>query len=273
MILDEILKHKREEVERRKRLVPISRLEAKIKSAPPPRDFAGAISGGEVSIIAEIKRASPSAGVFREDLNPVELAREYESGGAAAISVITDFKFFMGSLNYLDEVRSASALPLLRKEFIIDEYQIVESRAHGADAVLLIVAALERVKLREFIGICADLGMDALVETHDEREVELALDCGAEVIGINNRDLKTFRVSLETTKRLRPLVGEGKIIVSESGIKSPEDIDELKGIGVNAVLIGEKLVRSDDPAGTIRWLLGQTKNRKGGNDVEENTSQ
>lgn len=262
MILDEILKHKREEVARQRRIVPISRLEREIESAPPPRDFAGAISSDEISIIAEIKKASPSAGIFREDLDPAELARKYESGGAAAISVITDFRFFMGRLDHLDVVRSASALPLLRKEFIIDEYQIIESRVHGADAILLIVAVLERAKLKDFIGVCADLGMDALVETHEEREIELALDCGAEVVGINNRDLKTFRVSLETTKRLRSLLPEGKIIVSESGIRSPEDIQELKSIGVNAVLIGERLVRSDDPAATIRWLTGKNKEPK-----------
>jgi indole-3-glycerol phosphate synthase len=257
MILDEILKHKREEVERRKRAIPIARLREKIGGYKPVRDFAKAISGNVIGLIAEVKKASPSAGVFKKDLNPTELARKYESGGAAAISVITDSKFFMGEIGYLDEVRYAVNLPVLRKDFIVDEYQIVEARAHGADAILLIVAALDDSTLKGFIEMASELGMTSLVEVHDEEEVEIALRCDAQVIGINNRDLRTFRVSLETTKRLRPLVPEGKIIVSESGIKSPRDIAELEGIGINAVLIGEALVRSDDPIGTIKWLLSR----------------
>ena len=255
-ILERILEHKRREVEERRRAVPIGRIEEAIRSVGPPRDFKRAISSDGISLIAEIKKASPSAGVLREDLDPVGLASAYEAAGAAAISVITDRRFFMGELDYLRRVREAVDLPVLRKDFIIDEYQVIESRAWGADAALLIAAALEKRRLEELIRLVEEIGMTALVEVHDEAELEAALESGAQVIGINNRDLRTFEVSLEVTARLVPLIPEGKLIVSESGIKTRRDIELLSELEVDAVLIGEALVRSDDPKRAIKALFG-----------------
>src|SRR5690606_2611008 len=206
-ILERILSHKREEVARAKERVPPAVLEkeALARAAQPaerPR-FADALAGsGGVRIIAEIKKASPSKGVIREDFDPVELARIYEAEGAAAISVLTDQRFFQGSLDHLDAVRRSVTLPLLRKEFIIDPYQVLEAKVHGADGILLIVAALERQELAALLRMAGELGLDALVEVHTEEELEVALDAGAALIGINNRDLNTFQTSLETTERL-----------------------------------------------------------------------
>jgi len=235
-------------------------LRKEAEKAPPVRDFYGALKekGGPeaIRIIAEIKKASPSKGVIREDFSPDLIALDYELGGAAAISVLTEEKFFLGSLTFLREVRDVAGLPVLRKDFLLDEYDILESRAAGADAVLLIAAILEEGRLRRLLELARELGMRALVEVHSEAELDTALRTGAEIIGINNRDLSTFRVDLDTTRRLAPLVPEGKVIVSESGIEGRADILSLKEVGVDAFLIGETLMREKDPAEKLRELIG-----------------
>jgi indole-3-glycerol phosphate synthase len=257
MVLDEILKHKREEVERSKQRVPLSRLEEQLRSAGPIRPFAGSLRRpGKVRIIAELKKASPSAGLIRPDFEPAAVARTYERNGAAAMSVLTDRQFFQGELDHLSIARNATELPALRKDFVIDAYQVSEARSAGADAVLLIVRVLSRGELRELLSLVRQLGMDALVETHNEAEVDTALSVGADVIGINNRDLDTLQVSVETTGRLRSRVPQGPVVVSESGIGTREDICRLKDWGVDAALIGESLMRSKDPGRQLRELAG-----------------
>ena len=259
MILDDILKNKRAEVAERKRAVPEKRLSALAHSAPAARDFRAALAGGRergIRLIAEYKRASPSKGTIRADLQPAQVGRLYESAGAAAISVLTDEKFFSGTLDDLRAVRTAVKIPLLRKEFIIDPWQILEARAAGADALLLIAAALDENQLREFRMQALDLGMHCLVEVHDGEELGRALASGAEIVGINNRDLRSFRVELETTFRLRAAVPQGRIVVSESGIAGRADALRLQGAGVDAMLVGETLMRRKDPAEAARELLG-----------------
>ncbi len=222
-----------------------------------PRGFRSRLAAGPgVAVIAEVKRASPSAGVIREDFDPVELARAYERGGAACISVLTDREFFRGEPSYLARVRDAVGLPLLRKDFILDELQVLEARALGADAFLLIVAALAPAPLEELLAAGRALGMDALVEVHDERELDLALGAGADLVGVNNRDLRTFEVSLQVTERLAPRVPEGVLLVAESGIKGRADVARLAACGVRAVLVGEALMRADDVASATRRLVG-----------------
>lgn len=230
------------------------------ESLPPARDFTAAVStaGGPAAtrVIAEVKKASPSKGVIREDFDPVAIACAYEANGAAAVSVLTDERYFMGSLEYLKAIRAEVALPLLRKDFIIDEYQVYEARAAGADAVLLIVAALELEALRELITLASSLGLAPLVEVHGEAEVETALNAGARIIGVNNRDLNTFRTDISTTERLAPMLPEGSVLVTESGINTPADIARLKKAGADAFLIGEALVREPDPGARLRELIG-----------------
>lgn len=259
MILDDILKHKRSEVTLRKRSAPAESLEKFVRSTPAPRDFRAALAGGRdrgIRLIAEYKRASPSKGVIRADLQPADVGRGYESAGAAAISVLTDVKFFSGSLDDMRAVRAAVKIPVLRKEFIIDPWQILEARAAGADAILLIVAALDDAQLRDFRAQALELGMHSLVETHDEKEVSRALACGAEIIGINNRNLQTFRTDLETTFRLRRAIPQDKIVVGESGIAARADALRLQEAGVDAMLVGETLMRRTNPADAARELLG-----------------
>lgn len=220
--------------------------------ASPVRDFAAALLGGRPAVIAEIKRASPSKGDLRPDLDPAELARAYERGGAAALSVLTEGPHFRGTLQDLRSAREACDLPVLRKDFLLQEWEVVEARAAGADAVLLIVAALPPERLRAMLEAASDQGLAALVEVHDEGELELALAAGARIVGINNRDLRSFRVDLETTRRLAPRIPDGVIRVSESGIARPED---LRNLGrVEAVLVGESLVTSPDPETALRML-------------------
>jgi indole-3-glycerol phosphate synthase len=222
-----------------------------------PRGFRTALARKEtVSLIAEVKKASPSAGVIRADFDPVALARAYERAGAACVSVLTDRQFFQGEPAFLSRIREAVALPLLRKDFILDEVQVLEARALGADACLLIVAALERDRLRTLMGAVRAFGMDALVEVHDEREMATAIDAGADLIGVNNRDLRTFKVSLATTERLTPLAPQGAVLVSESGIKTRADVERLKAAGVDAVLVGETLMRAADVEVAARLLVG-----------------
>lgn len=221
-----------------------------------PRGFRAALAAAPgIALIAEVKRASPSAGVIREDFAPAAIARAYESGGAACISVLTDRQFFQGEPAHLSLVREAVSLPVLRKDFILDDVQVVEARAMGADAYLLIVAALEPALLGELLAAGRDLGMDALVEVHDGPELDTALSAGAEMIGINNRDLRTLEVSLGVTERLAPGVPPHVLSVSESGIKTYEDIKRLEACGVKAVLVGESLMRAPDMEAATRALL------------------
>jgi indole-3-glycerol phosphate synthase len=259
MILDTILEHKRQEVLESKSRLPVAELVTRARDQQPPRDFRAAIDGwGAIRLIAEMKKASPSAGVIRENFEPGKLAADCETAGAAAVSVLTDERFFQGVLDYLAEVKDRVGLPVLRKDFIIDEYQVYESRAAGADALLLIVRTLAASDLKRWCELAGELGMHALVEVHSEEEVETALDVGAEIIGINNRDLETFRTDLATTARLRKLLGGDKTVVSESGISSRDDMELLEGVGVDAVLVGEVIMRSADVGAKVRELLGDT---------------
>lgn len=255
MILDEIVAHKCREIEERKRKALLSSLEARLNRASTVRPFARELSvQGRVRIIAELKKASPSGGLLCPDFRPEAIAQEYQKGGAAALSVLTDEKYFQGRLEYLEEAKRATNLPALRKDFIIDPYQIVEARAGGADCILLIVRILKREELAEFLRLARELGMDALIETHTEEEVSAALAAGATLIGINNRDLDTLSTSLETTGRLRKRIPDGPVVVSESGIKSAEDIRRLRDWGVHAALVGESLMRSPNRAAALAEL-------------------
>ncbi len=258
MILQEIVSRNREGLEERKRALPFTEIVKTALGSPVPSDFARAIGGGEIRLIAEVKKASPSRGTICADFDPVKIALEYAGGGAAAVSVLTEPNFFQGSLNSLARIKNAltgKGIPLLRKDFIFDPYQVYESRVYGADAVLLIAAMLTPERLREFLRLSHALGMKCLVEAHNEREIETALQAGAEIIGINNRDLDTFKVDTGTTRRLCKLIPPGRIVVSESGLKTREDIAALKEIGVNAVLIGEALMAAPDIREKIKEIM------------------
>jgi len=258
MILDDIVADKLLEIEVRKRELPPGEIIEMAAKQPLQLDLASALRGEGVRLIAEVKKASPSRGVIRSDFNPVDIALTYANNGASAISVLTDSKYFQGSLEYLKDIKAAlgeKRLPLLRKDFILDPYQVYESRAYGADAILLIVAILNPEKLGELLRLSNDLNMDCLVEVHNESELEIALHSGARIIGINNRDLSTFEVDMTTTKRLRPRVPEDRIVVSESGIKDRSDIEKLAGWGVDAVLIGESLMSAPDIAARMKEFL------------------
>ncbi|MDP2729965.1 MAG: indole-3-glycerol phosphate synthase TrpC [Dehalococcoidales bacterium] len=257
MILDEIIANTRLELEARKKSLPEVELRRAALEQPLPLDFASALRGKRLQLIAEVKKASPSRGVIRADFKPVEIARIYADNGASAISVLTETGYFQGSLNYLRDIKEApgNKLPLLRKDFIFEPYQVYESRAYGADALLLIVAILTPEKLKELSGLSHELKMGCLVEVHNEAELEIALNSGAKIIGINNRDLSTFKVDITTTERLRPLIPQDRIVVSESGIKSRSDIEKLEGWGVDAVLIGEALMDTPDIAAKIKELI------------------
>jgi len=259
-ILDEILAHKRDEVARAKRALPAAELAALAAGASEPtRGFRAALAAGpRPRVIAELKRRSPSKGVIRADFDPAACAKSYAEGGAAALSVLTDEHFFGGSLDHLAIARASVALPLLRKDFVVDAYQIDEARVRGADAVLLIVAAFvgpgRAEALRGLRERSLALGLDALVEVHDERELELALGCGADLVGVNNRDLRTFEVDLATTERLAALSPDGVLLVAESGIHGPKDIARLEAAGADAFLVGEALMREADPGRALRLL-------------------
>ena len=255
-ILEEILRHKETEVSARRTLVTDETLIERIKIASPPRPFSSAITKDRVNVICEVKKGSPSKGVIRSDFDPLFTARTYEENGAAAISVLTDEKYFFGSLENLAMIRREVGLPLLRKDFIIDPYQVYEARAAGADAVLLIAAALPKKTLSEFITLTESLGMAALVEAHTEVELFKALEAGASIIGINNRDLNTFKTDIEITARLAGLIPQGKIIVSESGINSYDDVKRLLDQGVKTFLVGEALMREKDIGRKLRELRG-----------------
>lgn len=263
-ILDRIVLTKQEEVSD---LPPlglnageVSRLRESVGSA---RGFRHALAHprlGDVGLIAEIKKASPSAGIIRPNFDPVEIARAYERGGASCLSVLTDESYFKGSLEYLREVRSEVSLPLLRKDFLIDPRQVEQALTWGADAILLIVAILDDARLRELHALATEAGMDVLVEVHDREEMLRALDLGADLIGVNNRDLKTFTVNLDTTGRLAECIRQqGRndiLLVSESGIHTRADVERLRAVGAGAILVGESLMRSEDPGAPIPALVG-----------------
>jgi len=256
MILDDIVQVKRLELRKAKQIRKFVELKAKARNAAPLKPFE-LRKQNAVSIIAEVKRASPVKGVLKADLDPAEQALKYKEGGASAISVLTDEQFFKGSVDDLRAARDAARLPILRKDFVIDEYQLYEARVMLADAALLIVRILDRAQLRDYIALAREeLKLATLVEVHTEKELYAALDAKAPVIGINNRDLDTFKVTLETTARLRTIIPPDTIVVSESGISKREDIVLLQAMKVDAALIGEELVKAADPAAKIRELRG-----------------
>jgi len=256
-MLDKIIAQKREEVEQRKKVATITYLQQRIARQKPALDLAPALKGDHVRLIAEVKQASPSRGTLSLNFNPIELARTYAEGGAAAISVLTEANYFMGSIEHLAAIKEVVGLPLLRKDFIFDLYQIYESRAYGADALLLITSILSQEQLKELVSLSHSLGLRCLVEVHNEGEVKRAVLSEAEIIGINNRDLNTFTVDITTTRRLRPLIPQERIVVSESGIKSKRDIEKLRKWGVDAVLVGETLVTAGDVPAKMKGLIGE----------------
>lgn len=263
MILEEIVAYKRQELAEQKRRVSLVQLKGSPLFSSPSHPFRLGLEGWPGrAIIAEVKKASPSRGVIRQNCHHVDIARVYARHGAAAISVLTEAKYFQGSLDYLREIRAHVTLPLLRKDFLFDPYQIYEARAYGADAVLLIAAILSDGELGELLALAASLSLDALVEVHEQRELERALACGATLVGINNRDLRTFHTTLETTEKLIRLVPEGVTVVSESGFSQRGQLEKLGQLGVRAFLIGETLMAAPDPGEKLAELLGPQVGRQ-----------
>jgi len=256
-ILGRILEARRAAVEHRKRTLPLAVLKVAVQKAAPPRDFAAALSRDALNVVAELKKASPSRGLIRADYDPVALARGLEGAGAAALSVLTEEEFFQGSTRHLEQARKAAALPVLRKDFLFDEWQIWETRAIGADAFLLIAAILEDVQLAELLALGRALGLEALVEVHTREELRRAVDAGARILGVNNRDLRTFEVSVESSLALIEEIPEECLAVSESGLRSHDDLIRLRAAGFDAFLIGERLMEGPEPAAALRALLGQ----------------
>jgi indole-3-glycerol phosphate synthase len=256
MILDKIIETKKEEVAQLKKEATQAQLQKIIAVLKPCLDFRKALKSGACNIIAEVKCASPSRGRLIKDFDPVRIADIYERNGASAISVLTDEKYFAGHKNYLTQIRQKINLPLLRKDFIIDPIQIYETRAIGADAILLIVRALGK-KLAEFISLSKELGLNPLVEVHDEEELDLALAVGSEIIGINNRNLDTFITDIETSRKLKARIPAGKIVVAESGISNRKDIESLMDVGINVFLIGEALITAPDIGVKLRAFKGE----------------
>jgi indole-3-glycerol phosphate synthase len=258
-VLQRILETKRSELRAAQTAVPLAQMQRRARAAPPVRDFAGAlrakISAGLPAVIAESKRASPSKGLLREDYDPAAIARSYEHGGAACLSVLTDRQYFQGAPEHLVAARGACALPVLRKDFVVDPYQVAEARALGADCILLIAAALELSAMQALEDAARELGMAVLVEVHDGAELERALQLHTPLVGINNRDLRTFETRLETTLQLCERVPAARIVVSESGIASPEDVEKLSCHGVHAFLVGEAFMRAADPGSALSELL------------------
>jgi indole-3-glycerol phosphate synthase len=261
-VLDRILDARRTAVEHRKRVVPEAALKYGVKAASPLRDFSAALSRDGLNVLAELKPASPSGGVLREPFDPVALALALEGAGAAALSVLTEGEFFNGSLKNLRDARKATALPVLRKDFIFDPWQVWEARANDADSFLLIVAALPDVVLRELIDLGREIGMEALVEVHTAAELDRALAAGARILGVNNRDLKTLTVRVETSFELIDRVPEDCMAVSESGLRTRDDLLRLRSAGFDAFLIGEHLMLARDPAAALADLLGIAPQRK-----------
>ena len=254
-VLRKIIARKWEEIAERKAQVSLEQLKARVALQAPARGFVKAIESkiaqGKAGVIAEIKKASPSKGVIREHFVPAELARSYEQGGAACLSILTDVDFFQGADEYLQQARAAVSLPVIRKDFLVDEYQIYEARAMGADCVLLIVAALIPEKLTELNTLAQSIGLDVLVEVHDEAELDVALELPNKLIGINNRNLHTFDVTLETTYKLLDKIGSDRIVVTESGILAPADVQAMRSKNVNAFLVGEAFMRADEPGAAL----------------------
>ncbi len=258
-VLKEILARKADEVRERSSALPLRELAAQCADLPDARGFAAAlhasIAAGRAAVIAEIKKASPSKGVIRADFHPAEIARSYQRGGASCLSVLTDVDFFQGADRYLQEARAACTLPVLRKDFVIDAYQLYEARRLGADCILLIVAALGDAALAELSGLALDLGMDVLVEVHDIDELERALQVPVPLVGINNRNLRTFEVSLDTTLAMRDMVPKDRLLVTESGIATAADVALLRGNGVECFLVGEAFMRAEDPGTELARLF------------------
>lgn len=259
MILDTIIAHKREELKARRRDVPLGELKERASDHPPPLDFVGALQGNGVRLIAEVKRASPSKGLLCPDFEPVNLAMTYAANGASAISVLTDRKFFQGKLKHLEQVKSRIQnspfpIPILRKDFIFDRYQVYEARAFGADALLLITAILSSEELARLLDLTHEMGMEALVEVHDDEEVKRVTALYPRVVGINNRNLRDFSVDLTTFGRLRPLLPEDTVTVAESGVRTAADVHKLAEMGADAVLVGETLVTAPDQAAKVQKL-------------------
>ncbi len=264
-ILTEIVRHKAAEVTARAARTPVAMVRARVQQALAPRSFVDAIESrvqaGQAAVIAEIKKASPSKGVIRPDFDPAQIAASYERGGATCLSVLTDEKYFQGADAYLTEAKSACGLPVLRKDFVIDAYQVWEARAIGADCVLLIVAALGDAQLSELSHLALDLGMDVLVEVHDAAELQRALPLHLPLIGINNRNLRTFETSLDTTLDLLDQVPDDRIVITESGIHSPADVARMRRHGVQGFLVGEAFMRADDPGARLAELFGGPASR------------
>jgi indole-3-glycerol phosphate synthase len=257
-ILDKIVATKRTEVERAKAALPEHELRARLADAPPVRNFFTPLAaGGPIRLIAEVKKASPSAGLIRADFDPVAIARIYEAHGAACISVLTDEPYFQGSLDYLRQVRVAVGIPVLRKDFVLDTYQVIEARTAGADAVLLIAECLDDCNLRKLFNATCELEMTPLVELYEPENLERVFDAGATLIGINNRNLHTFEVDLEHTIQMRKRVPDECVLVGESGIKTHDDVKRLEAAGVDAILVGESLMREPDVGAAVERLLGR----------------
>ncbi len=258
-ILRKILARKREEIAERAARLPLAELCRRAQAAPPTRGFVNAIrariAAGKPAVIAEIKKASPSKGLLRADFNPAEIAKSYERHGATCLSVLTDRDFFQGADEHLQQARAACALPVLRKDFTIDPYQVYQARALGADCILLIVAALGDTRMRELAKLAYDIGLDVLVEVHDAAELERALALDVQLIGINNRDLRTFEVRLETTLGLLARIPKDRIVVTESGIHAPADVARMRQNGVNVFLVGEAFMKADEPGEKLAELF------------------
>lgn len=256
-VLDRIVAHKRGEVAAAKAARPVEQLQEALSAAPPVRDFAAALKAAPwMGLIAEVKKASPSAGVIKADFDPLAIAARYQAAGANCLSVLTDENFFQGHLDYLKQIRETARVPCLRKDFLIDRYQVLEARVAGADAILLIAECLTDCELRDLYFYASELGLESLIEVYDPENLKRVLKLEPALVGVNNRDLRTFTVDLDHTIRLAKQVPSSTLLVSESGIKTRADVERLKAAGVGAILVGETLMRSDDIAATVRQLTG-----------------